>query len=100
MDQETLQAGVIWALGRVKNFPGDIRDRIIPKLIGLLDHPNAGLRGLAAWSLGELNAREALPFLEGLPEEDRMINLIIDEKFTRMPLSQLTIQAKEKLRDL
>ena len=61
METEGLQTGVIWALGRVKAFPPEIKDRIVEKLRGFLGHPNAELTGLAAWSLGELEASRPFP---------------------------------------
>lgn len=46
------------ALGAIKYYPA------IPFLLEALRNPSARLRGIAAWSLGELMAKEALPQLE------------------------------------
>jgi rubredoxin len=96
-EPEGLQAGVVWALGRVKELPGDLMEQIVPRLLGLLAHPHPGLRGLTAWALGELNVREALPFLADLPEDDRMISLMTEGQYVRRTVTELIQQARGRL---
>jgi hypothetical protein len=97
LETEGLQTGVIWALGRVKAFPLEIKDRIIEKLKGFLGHPNPELKGLAVWSLGELEGRKAFPDLDALPSDGRMISIKMDEELVRISINDLVKQAKIKL---
>jgi rubredoxin len=97
LEPEGLQAGVVWALGRVKELPADLMEQIVPRLLSLLAHPHPGLRGMTAWTLGELNVREALPILDDLPEDERMINLIMDGQYVRRSVTELIQQARRRL---
>jgi len=56
LDFPPLQKGVVWALGRVARAWPDLArwSRVAPLLHGLLDSPDAELRGLAAWTLAAL----------------------------------------------
>ncbi len=100
LETEGLQTGVIWALGRVKTFPQEMKDRIIEKLKGFLGQPNADLKGLAAWSLGELDGREAFPDLDALPSDGRMIKIKRGENLVSMAINDLVEEAKIKLSKL
>lgn len=97
LEPEGLQAGVVWALGRVRQWPAAMRERIVPRLVGLLGHPHHALRGLAVWSLGELRAREALPLLPDLPDDERMISLMDEGKYVRRSLRELIEETHRKL---
>jgi rubredoxin len=97
LDHEDLRRGVIWALGRIRVFPKDLRKEIIPALIKVLLQDNPTLRGTAAWALGEMGDREALPPLKDLPKSEEMLSIWADKKLIRISLNEAVEQAKAKL---
>ena len=97
LDHEELQRGVIWALGRLKRFPGGLREEVVTALIKVLQQDNPVLRGTAAWALGEMGAREAFQPLKDLPETGEMISLWADNKLIRMSLKEVSEAAREKI---
>jgi rubredoxin len=97
LDHEELRRGVIWALGRLRVFPKDLRQEIIPALTGVLRQDSPTLRGTAAWALGEIGAREALPLLKDLPKTEGMLSLWADQKLIRISVNEAVEEAKAKL---
>src|SRR5204863_6620258 len=63
-----VQSIVPWSLGRI----GD--RRAIPPLIAVLDEPDPSMRVLAIYALETLNAKEALPRLIELENDERKSN--------------------------
>lgn len=99
LDHEGLQRGVIWALGRLKVFPGGLREEVVSALITVLRQDHPILRGTAAWALGEMGAREAFQPLTDLPEAEGMISLWLDKKVIRRSLKEVIEEAKAKIVD-
>jgi hypothetical protein len=97
LDHEDLQRGVIWALGRLKVFPGGLREEVVSALIKALRQDNPLLRGTAAWALGEMGAREAFQPLKDLPESEGMISLWSLNKVIRISLKEVIEEAKAKI---
>ncbi len=96
---EALQQGVIWGLGRLAQVqPGLLREiGTIPPLMEMLDSPGAGVRGLAAWALGLLGAREARDKLESLVGQDDLLKLAQDGQELESTVGQLAAQALLRL---
>lgn len=68
-EDETHRRGVIWAAGRIgKRNPQLIQDAV-PRLIAALGDPDPEIRGMAAWSLGEIGAQDAALELSRLRED-------------------------------
>jgi rubredoxin len=97
LDHEELQRGVIWALGRLKVFPEDTREEVVPALIKVLRQDSPTLRATAAWALGEMGAREAFQPLKDLPKMEGMLSLWTDNKLIRISLNETVEEAKAKL---
>jgi rubredoxin len=97
LDHEELQRGVIWALGRLKVFPKDMREEVVPALIRVLRQDSPTLRATAAWALGEMGAREALQTLKDLPKSEGMLSLWTDQKLIRISLNEAVEEAKAKM---
>ena len=97
LDHEELQRGVIWALGRVKVFPKDLREEVVPALIKVLRQDSPTLRATAAWALGEMGAREAFQPLKDLPKLEGMLSLWTDNQLIRISFNEVVEEAKAKL---
>ncbi len=72
LENEQLQKGVIWGLGRLKTIDEALKDKVFPFLLRALKHSDPSMKGTAAWTLGELGAREAVPFLKTLQKEKQI----------------------------
>ena len=97
LDHEELQRGVIWALGRLKVFPKNMREEVVPALIKVLRQESPALRATAAWALGEIGAREAFQPLKDLPKSEGMLSIFADQKVISVSLNQVVEEAKAKL---
>ena len=97
LDHEDLQRGVIWALGRLKVLPKDMREKVVSALIQVLKQGNPTLRATAAWTLGEMRAREAFQPLKDLPKSEGMLSLWANEKLIRVSCHEVVKEAQTKL---
>ncbi|MGO0123056.1 DVU0298 family protein [Desulfothermobacter acidiphilus] len=66
LEEPFLAAGAAWALGRIAEVRKDLVLETAPRLLELLRSPDPETRGYAAWALGNLRWRQALPELEQL----------------------------------
>ncbi len=88
IENETLQKGVIWGLGRLKHIEEDLRSQAIPFLLDSLKSPDPFMQGIAVWALGEMGVKEALPLLKSLQLENQMIKIFTEDALEEKPLDQ------------
>jgi rubredoxin len=98
LENEHLQKGVIWGLGRLKTIDEALKDKVFSFLLRVLRNSDPSMKGTAAWTLGELGAQEAVPFLKTLQKEKQMINLNVNNQFQEKPLGQWAEEALEKIK--
>lgn len=68
-EDDAHRRGVIWAVGRIgKRNPELIQD-VVPKLIAALGDADPEIRGMAAWTLGEIGVQDAVLELSRLRED-------------------------------
>ena len=93
-ENKLMQRGVLWAIGRFcqarSEMPGDtaIRD-IMP----FLDSTDAHARGLAAWVMGYLKAKESRPRLEQLKADESVIRIFYEDRFIDKEVKDLAQEA-------
>lgn len=97
LDHPLLQRGVIWALGRVKGLEPTSRRKALPLLSAALKEGHPSLKGIAAWTLGELGMEEARDELKSLQREEEMVTLFDGEIIKTMPLWKLAKEAVVKM---
>jgi HEAT repeat protein len=97
LENEQLQKGVIWGLGRLKFLDQALKDKVIPFLLQALKNSDLSIRGTAAWALGELDAPEAVHHLKSCQGEIRMVKLFINNSFQEKSLDQWVNEALDKL---
>jgi rubredoxin len=98
LDQQDLQQGLVWALGRVGEFAPEERESIKKALLTLMKQARGGLRAMTVWALGELGVEEALPLLDDLPREERMINLMAEDGVKNLSFNEVVDQTRRKLK--
>jgi HEAT repeat protein len=97
LENEQLQKGVIWGLGRLKFLDQALKDKVIPFLLQALKNSDLSIRGTAAWALGELGAPDAVPHLKPSQGEIRMVKLFINNNFQEKSLDQWVKEALDKI---
>jgi hypothetical protein len=96
LEHEPLQEGALWGIGRVAQVrPNWVRDAV-PHLHPFLEARDATLRGLAAWALGLLGAREARSQMERLANDGDRIAIYRDRKIKICLVKDLAKEALEK----
>jgi HEAT repeat protein len=97
IENEYLQKGVVWGLGRLKNVSEELKNKALPFLIKALTSPDDSLRGTAVWALGELEVKEAVPILKSLQTDNQMVKIFNDNEFQEKTLSEWTRASLKKL---
>ncbi|MBL7175462.1 MAG: HEAT repeat domain-containing protein [Desulfobacteraceae bacterium] len=96
-EQELMQRGVLWGVGRLSQVrPNLIRDAA-PYLIPYLQSSDAGVRGHAAWVMGLLGVEEARSNLERLIKDTAELQIYRDCKLIKVQVKEL---AEEVLKSL
>jgi len=89
IENEILQRGVLWGLGRLAhNRPESIPD-IAPILIPFLTSEDPFLRGLAIWTAGALPSPLLSRYLQELSNDDAIFKIYQDWQLTECRISQL-----------
>jgi hypothetical protein len=97
IENEHLQKGVVWGLGRLKQISKEKQSMALPFLLKALSSPDVSLRGTAVWALGEIGAQEAVPLLKFLQSENLMVKIFVHSQFEDKPLSEWIRRSLEKL---
>ena len=91
----SLQRGLLWGVGRLAQVKPDLlhASDAVRYLMPYLDSEDAAVLGLTAWTLGLLNAGEALGSLQSLTENDREVRLFINRRLEILSVGVLAEQA-------
>jgi hypothetical protein len=99
LEYEPLQRSVVWGIGRLAQVRPDIlrahhAGRHLPPY---LESDDAAVRGLAAWALGLLGAREAAPGIEALLADRAAVRLYLDRRLVTSSVAELASRALDEL---
>ncbi|MBA4393743.1 MAG: hypothetical protein C0407_09350 [Desulfobacca sp.] len=97
IENEEVQKGVIWGLGRIRNLDEGIKARVVPFLLRSLDKTNPAMQGIAAWALGEMEIQEAGPVLNNLQFENRMLKIYTSDGLKDKLIYQWVKEALNKI---
>jgi len=100
LEFEPLQAGVLWALGRLARArPELLKASFALQHVERFTHSSCSLlRGLAVWTLGSLGAPESLPVLRKLANDLTKISIFKGEALETRSISELAVEAAKKIR--
>jgi HEAT repeat protein len=95
LELELLQRGLIWGIGRLAQIKPSllIEKKAAPYLLPYLESADAGVRGHAAWALGLLQTKEAIPYLEKLSADPGKLRHYINRTFVDETLGNLAEKA-------
>ncbi len=97
LENEVLQSGVLWGIGRVAEVRPGLVKNSLPLLRPFLDSPNPTHRGLAVKILGLLRVGEACSALEGLTQDDTELLIFSGERLEKHTIGELAIGALRSL---
>ncbi len=89
LENEVLQQGVIWGIGRIAGVkPHLMRDSFV-FLIPSLDSCDAMLRGLSVWAIGAIDPVRAQSVLLHLKNDDSVIKIYSDGNINRFTIKNI-----------
>jgi len=100
LENEVLQQGVIWGIGRIAGVkPHIMRDSFV-FLIPPLDSCDAMLRGLSAWAIGAIDPVRAQSVLLHLKNDDSVIKIYSDGNINRFTIKNIVDKILHELIDV
>ena len=95
LELEQLQRGLMWGLGRLAQArPSLLKERnAATYLQSYLESNDTSVRGLAAWALGLLQAKEAIPNLEKLSSDHGRVKHYLNRTFVDETVANLAEKA-------
>jgi len=89
LENEVLQQGVIWGIGRIADVrPHLMRDSFV-FLIPCLESGDAMLRGLSAWAIGAIDPVRAQSVLLPLKNDDSVVKIYSDGIISRFTIKNI-----------
>ncbi|OGW38509.1 MAG: hypothetical protein A2Y97_00545 [Nitrospirae bacterium RBG_13_39_12] len=96
-DEPPLVKGGLWGLGRIGKLGAGVVIFLQDKVLAVFQIDDAETLGLAAWAMGEVEFRPALPFLEKLIERKEPVHIYIEGNFYEKTLGQWAREAIDKI---
>lgn len=93
IEHEVLQRGVLWGLGRLAYARPRLVEHAAPFLLPFMESEDKIHRGLAAWTVGALNAVLTKPLLQHLAVDNSKIKIFVDMHLVEYTVGQLAIEA-------
>ncbi len=89
--------GVLWATGRAGEKNRSLVEEIIPALETFLDDADPGVRGHAAWSLGQIGVEAAQQRLNKMTDDQGMILLYENEELQQKSVAIIAEEALARI---
>jgi len=100
LENEVLQQGVIWGIGRIAGVkPHLMRDSFV-FLIPCLESGDAMLRGLSAWAIGAIDPVRAQYVLSPLKNDDSVIKIYSDGIISRFTIKNIVNKILHETNDI
>jgi hypothetical protein len=77
-DLQHFRPGILWAIGRLGPLAEPHMDDVIADVEAALEHPDATVRGLAAWALGETGRGAVVERHDALLEDPAPVTFFVD----------------------
>ena len=96
--ERILLQGVMWAVGRLSLTYPEVVGEAVPDMVNFLGDGDPGVRGTAAWSLGEIGDPRALRGLQGLRSDRSEVRIYDEEELEVKEIRRVAEEAAGKLR--
>jgi hypothetical protein len=89
-DLQHFRVGVLWAIGRLGPGLLDESDEALAAVVDALGHPDAQVRGVAVWSLGQVRSTRVLDDRQDLLEDEGGVELYAEGVLNRTTVGEIT----------
>lgn len=89
LENEILQQGVIWGIGRIARVRPELVKDSMPFLIPCISSRDIILRGLAAWAICAIDPVEAESILSSIKDDDSKLKIFVEDKFTEFSIKDI-----------
>ena len=96
-EEKMLNAGVLWAIGRIGKINAEFIDYAVPIIISCLESPEMILRGYAAFACGKLSALTAVNELEKLRGDTGLVPFYEEGELKEKCVGEIASEAIETL---
>jgi hypothetical protein len=97
IEEPPLMKGGLWGIGRLGKMIADALDFFQDKVPAVFQSADTETLGLAAWAMGEVGFKPALPFLEKILERKETVRIYVEGDFLEKPLGQWAEEAINKI---
>ncbi len=97
IEEPPLIKGGLWGIGRAGKMLEEAVDFFQEKIMAVFQNDDPEILGLAAWAMGEVGFKPALPFLEELRDRREPVQIYRDGEFSKKPLGQWAEEAIRKI---
>ena len=97
-EEKMLNAGVLWAIGRIGKINAEFVDYAVPIIISFLESPELILRGYAAFACGKLSALTAVNELEKLRGDTGLVPFYEEGELNEKSVGEIASEAIKKLK--
>jgi hypothetical protein len=99
LDEPPLIKGGLWGIGRLGKLAAEAVDFFQDKVLSAFLSEDAETLSLAAWAMGEVGFKAALPFLEKLLDRKEPVRIYVEDGFHEKTLGQWAKEAITKIND-
>jgi len=92
-EHELMQRGVLWGIGRVAQVRPDLVREAIADIAPFLRSPDATKRGLTAWIMGLLSAKEVRQSLMELINDETKFTIYLDRRLVERTVKEIAEEA-------
>jgi hypothetical protein len=89
LENEILQQGVIWGIGRIARVRPELVKDSMPFLIPCINSRDTILRGLAAWAICAINPVQTESILSPIKNDDSKLKIFVEGKFTEFSIKDI-----------
>jgi hypothetical protein len=97
IEEPPLLKGGLWGIGRLGKMLSDAIGFFQGKILAVFENDDPEILGLAAWAMGEVGFRPALPSIEKLRKRVEPVRIYMEGDFSEKPLCQWAEEAIKKI---
>lgn len=97
LEEPPLVKSGLWGIGRLGKLLAEDVDFFKDKVLNVFQDNDAETLGLAAWAMGEVGFKPALPFLKKLQARNERVRIYLEGSFNEKPLNQWAKEAIAKI---
>jgi len=94
-DLADFRPGIIWGIGRLGPLVGKELEAVLPEIGACLDHPDAQVRAVAGWCLGQCGRGRLLAERTDLLADRCSVDFYQNGSLLRLTVGELTRQARD-----